>query len=143
MKTIDYYMALPYRMEVIPDHEEGGFTAAFPDLTGCVTCGDTMEELEKNAEDAKRVWLEAALEDGIEIPEPEEDGALSAFSGQFKLRMPKRLHRTLAANAKQEGVSMNQYILYLLTRNDTAYSAKGIKHKAKTDKKRDAALATE
>ncbi len=27
MKTIEYYMSLPYRMEIIPDKEEGGYTA--------------------------------------------------------------------------------------------------------------------
>lgn len=40
------------------------------DLTGCLTYGDTMEELMENIQDAKRAWLEAAMEMGVEIPEP-------------------------------------------------------------------------
>ena len=72
-----------------------------------------MEEAAANALDAKRAWIEAALEDGTPIREPE-----NSYSGQFKLRIPKSLHRRLAENAKEEGISMNQYCLYLLTRND-------------------------
>lgn len=67
MKTIDYYMSLPYRIEIKPDPSEGGFTAWYPDLPGCVTTADTMEKVLQNAVDAKRSWLEAAIADGIEI----------------------------------------------------------------------------
>lgn len=38
---------------------------SFPDLPGCLTMGDTIEEAIQNAEDAKRVWIEAAIEDFI------------------------------------------------------------------------------
>jgi predicted RNase H-like HicB family nuclease len=123
MKTIDYYMGLPYRMEIIPDTEEGGFTAKFPDLPGCLTCAETIEDLIAGAEDAKKEWLAAALENGVEIAEPSEKQDLSEFSGQFKLRMPKSLHRSLSLNAKREGISMNQYCVYLLAKNDAAYSS--------------------
>ena len=71
MKTVDYYMNLPYKMEIIPDTEEGGYVAAFPDLPGCLTCAETIEDLIENAIDAKRVWLESELEMGAEIPEPD------------------------------------------------------------------------
>lgn len=118
MKTLDYYMSLPYHMEIIPDTDEGGFTAKFPDLPGCLTCAETIEDLILNANDAKKVWLTAALEDGIEIPEPQQNTDLLNYSGQFKLRMPKSLHRALAINAKKEGISMNQYCNYLLAMNN-------------------------
>ena len=77
-----------------------------------------MEELIKNANDAKREWIVAAVEDGTEIPEPEPITDLSEYSGQFKIRMPKTLHRSLALNAKKEGISMNQYCIYLLSKNN-------------------------
>ncbi|MBR2135439.1 MAG: toxin-antitoxin system HicB family antitoxin [Bacteroidales bacterium] len=126
MKTIDYYMSLPYRMEIIPDMEEGGYTAKFPDLPGCLTCAETIEDLMESAKDAKKTWLLAAIEDGTTIAEPDDDVDLSAYSGQFKLRMPRSLHRTLAVNAKKEGISMNQYCIYLLSKNDTAHTASGV-----------------
>ena len=80
-KTIDYYLTLPYRMELIPDAEEGGFTVCFPDLPGCLTCSDTAEGAIASAQDAKAVWIKAALEDGLEIPIPSNEPDLSEFSG--------------------------------------------------------------
>ena len=68
-----------------------------------------------NGKEAKRLWLEAAMEEGISIPEPDN---LEKYSGQFKLRIPRSLHRSLAEHTKKEGISMNQYCLYLLTKND-------------------------
>lgn len=115
MKTLEYYMALPYRMELIADVEEGGYVVSLPDLKGCISSGATVEEAVANSNDAKREWLAAALEDGYEIPEPAAD---DEYSGQFKLRIPKSLHRQLAENSRREGISMNQYCLYLLARND-------------------------
>ena len=114
MKTIDYYMALPYKLEIVPD-AEGGYVARYPELPGCITVGDTLEDTVGHVLDAKREWLLAALEDGIRINEP---ASSDNYSGQFKLRIPKSLHRSLAEHSKAEGISMNQYCLYLLTRND-------------------------
>lgn len=122
-KTITEYLNLPYKMEIIPDTEEGGFTVSFPELPGCVTCGDTLTSALDNAKDAKAAWLEAAIEDGISIPEPD---SLDDYSGQFKLRIPKSLHKQLSEHSKKEGISMNQYCLYLLSRNDALLS-KGTK----------------
>lgn len=61
---------IPYRMEIIEDKDEGGFVVSYPDLPGCMTCGETIETAAANALDAKKRWLEAALEQGIEIHEP-------------------------------------------------------------------------
>ena len=119
-KTIEYYLSLPYRLEIVPDQEEGGYGARYPELPGCITCSETIEGVIANAKDAKRAWLEAALEEGIEIAEPATDSDISEYSGQFKLRMPKSLHKSLSVHAKQEGISMNQYCLYLLAKNDSA-----------------------
>lgn len=119
VKTLNEYMAMPYRMEIVEDREEGGFVVSYPDLPGCITCGETIESAVANASDAKRVWIEAALERGIPIQEPD---SLEDYSGQFKLRIPRSLHRSLAEHSKREGISMNQYCVYLLSRNDAVYS---------------------
>lgn len=119
MKTLDEYLKLPYRMEIVEDQEEGGYVVSFPDLPGCITCGETIESAVANAADAKKAWIEAAMEEGLPIHEPD---SLDDYSGQFKLRIPKSLHRSLAEHSKREGISMNQYCLYLLSRNDAVYS---------------------
>ena len=113
------YFAMNYRMEIVEDKDEGGFVVSFPELPGCITCGETVESAVANALDAKKAWLEAAMEDGIEIHEPD---SLEDYSGQFKLRIPRSLHRSLAEHSKREGISMNQYCVYLLSRNDAVYS---------------------
>ena len=119
MKTLEEYMAMPYRMEIVEDKDEGGFVVSYPDLPGCLTCGETIETAVTNAVDAKKAWLEAAIEEGINIYEPD---SLDDYSGQFKLRIPKSLHRMLAEHSQREGISMNQYCVYLLSRNDALYS---------------------
>ena len=119
MKTLIDYMAMNYRMEIVEDKDEGGFVVSFPELPGGITCGETVESAVANALDAKKAWLEAAMEDGIEIHEPD---SLEDYSGQFKLRLPRSLHRSLAEHSKSEGSSMNQDCVYLLSRNDAVYS---------------------
>lgn len=119
MKTLNDYLSMNHPMEVVADPEEGGFVVSFPDLPGCITCGETVEAALFNAQDAKRTWLEAALEEGLPIPEPDD---LEHYSGQFKLRLPRSLHRSLAEHSKREGISMNQYCVYLLAKQDTALS---------------------
>ena len=123
MKTLNDYMALPYRLEIVEDQEEGGYVVSYPDLPGCITCGDTIEEAMNNAKDAEKAWIEAALEEGMEINEPD---SIEDYSGQFKLRIPKTSHRTLALRARKEGISMNQYCVYLLSRNDALLSKQNI-----------------
>ena len=115
MRTIEYYMNLPYRLEILPDPDEGGFVVRYPDLPGCISVGETMNDALANAQDAKQAWLTAALEEEIQIAEP---SVTENYSGQFKLRIPKSLHRSLAEHAKAEGTSMNQYCVYLLSMND-------------------------
>lgn len=112
-KSVDYYMGLPYRVEIVEDKTDGGFALHCPELPGCITCADTVEEGLKLLEDAKRDWITSCLEDGIPIPEPSR---LEDFSGQFKLRLPKSLHKRLSEKSAEEGVSMNQYCVYLLSR---------------------------
>jgi len=115
MKTPNDYLIMNYRMEIVEDKDEGGFVVSFPELPGCITCGETVESAVANALDAKNAWLE----DGIEIHEPD---SLEDYSGQFKLRIPRSLHRSLAEHSKREGISMNQYCVYLLSKNDAVYS---------------------
>ena len=115
MKTLDEYLHMPYRMEIVPDLDEGGFVASYPELPGCLSAGPTIEEAAKNALDAKNQWLKAAYEDGVAINVPDSE---KEYSGQFKLRMPKTLHRLLAEKSKREGISMNQYCLFLLSRTE-------------------------
>jgi len=111
-KDIKYYLALPYKTTIIPD-PYGGFFARVEELSGCATQGETEEEALKNIQEAKELWLETAIRRGINIPEPD----LEEYSGKFVLRIPKSLHREIAKEAKKENISINQYLLYLISSN--------------------------
>lgn len=70
MKTLEEYMALPYKMEIIPDDSEGGYAACFPDLRGCAAEGNSFEDVIAKVIEAKKAWLEKAIAEGKDIPEP-------------------------------------------------------------------------
>jgi predicted RNase H-like HicB family nuclease len=121
MKDLQHYMGLKYPFTLEKD-EDGSYFIQFPDLPGCMTCGDTMETAIAMGEDAKKCWIESALKDGDFIPEPK---AVEDYPDSFNLRLPKALYRQLSTNASAEGVSMNQYCLYLLSNGmNTAYNLK-------------------
>lgn len=113
MKDSNYYMSLKYKF-VIKQDEDGSWFLKYPDLQGCMTCAPTLEEVIKMGEDAKAGWIELALEDGREIPEPKN---IEDYSGEFRLRIPKSLHKDLVTAAEEEKTSLNQYCLYLLSKN--------------------------
>ena len=48
--------------------EDGGYSVEVPDLKGCITQGDSLEEAIQMAEDAALGWLLTTIEDGEEIP---------------------------------------------------------------------------
>jgi antitoxin HicB len=109
-KNLEYYLALKYPMEIVED--DGRFVAAVPDLPGCFSFGDTLDEAAKNLESTKRLWLKGALESAQLIPEPT---CLADFSGKFVLRIPRSLHCSLDREARKQGISLNQYIAHMLS----------------------------
>jgi len=69
LKDLAYYLALPYKIELIPD-EDGYWFAKIPLLEGCMTNGNSREDALLMLDDAKQLWLETALQLGKTIPEP-------------------------------------------------------------------------
>src|SRR5918997_226893 len=118
-KTLDYYLSLPYKVEII--HDEDGWFAKVLDLPGCMTWANSYEELKPMIEDAKRGWIEDALEHGDPVPEPR---STEDFSGKVNLRMPKSLHRDLARRAQEEDVSLNQLMVAALARSIGSHDAR-------------------
>jgi predicted RNase H-like HicB family nuclease len=60
-----------------------GFSADFPDLPGCVSAGDSLEELASMAREALSLHLYGMLEDGDVIPVPSDPTAIPAQPGAF------------------------------------------------------------
>jgi len=104
-----------YRFTVRPlsEDEGGGYLIEFPDLPGCMSDGETIEEAIANGEDAKCCWIAAMREAGRPTP-PTSVEAVENYSGKWQLRAPKSLHRRLAERARREGVSLNTLAVTLL-----------------------------
>jgi antitoxin HicB len=91
--------------------EEGGYVAEIEDLPGCITQGETVDEAAAAIEECRVAWMETALANGMEVPPPRTE---AEYSGRFLLRLPKSLHRRLAARARRDGVSLNTELATLL-----------------------------
>lgn len=107
--TVDHLLQQEYPLVITPDLQNGGFVAHFPDLPGCITVGESLEEVALMASDAKTAWITAVYKAGKVVPQPKQH-----YSGQFRLRLPKSLHRQLAVTAEQEGVSLNSLVSALI-----------------------------
>ncbi len=114
-RTVDDYLKLPYTIEVIRDESDGqpGYVARVVELPGCLTQADDFQELGEMVEDAMRLWIETALEDGQVIPQPR---LAAQHSGKFLVRVPRSLHRQLVDAAERDGVSLNSLVNVILAR---------------------------
>src|SRR4051812_37233735 len=110
-KPLEYYLGLEYPFNVIADRDDGGDVIVFPDLSGCMTQVEALQEVGPMAEEVRQLWIETEYEDGATIPLPSYP---EEHSGKFNLRLPRSLHRRLAKSAEREGVSLNQYVVGLL-----------------------------
>ena len=111
-----------YPAQLFWSETDKGFIAVAPDLPGCSAFGETQHDALDELQDAIQAWMEAARTAGNPIPEPASPAADHQHRGKVLVRMPRRLHTQLAHAAKQEDVSLNQYIVYLLA---SAGSARG------------------
>ena len=114
-KPLEYFLQLEYSLNIIAD-PDGGYVVLFPDLPGCITQGDTLQEAIYMAEDARAGWIETEYErSNGDIPMPSYP---VEYSGKFNVRLPKSLHQALSESAERDGVSLNQYVVMLLARGE-------------------------
>jgi predicted RNase H-like HicB family nuclease len=104
-----------YAHVVAPLSEEdgGGYMITFPDLPGCMSDGDTLEDVLVNGRDAFNSWIAAQVDMKQLVPVPtrySEEGK----PVKFVQRLPRSLHASLQARAKAEGVSLNTLVLALI-----------------------------
>lgn len=61
-------MKLSYPVCIYPNENNSGYTAVVPDLPGCVTCGENIQDVFEMAVDAASGWVLSELEDGNKVP---------------------------------------------------------------------------
>jgi predicted RNase H-like HicB family nuclease len=105
-----------------------------PDLAGCFSAGDTLDEAISNAEEAAAAWIDVALDEGTRIPPPstlEQVRARPEFAGwtfavvtvdaallddtieRVNITLPRRVLRRLDAQARAAGQSRSGFIAAL------------------------------
>lgn len=102
-----------YERKVFFSKEDGGWIAVAPELSGCSAFGKNSAEALRELDTAIEVWLETAKSKKWSVPKPL---AGKSPAGKVLLRLPRELHADYLNLATNEGISLNQYMLYVLAR---------------------------
>lgn len=89
------------------------FEARVKELPDLVEYAESYEDAYALAVDAIETTAKVLAERGRNMPEPSPHA--DDYSGRVTLRVAKNLHRALAEAAEAEGVSLNQYLVNVLT----------------------------
>lgn len=77
--SLEDCLSFKYPISIYPE-EAGGYTAIIPDLPGCMTQGETLEEVVANIEEARELWIETVYKSGKkEIPLPSKKNLISEY----------------------------------------------------------------
>lgn len=100
-----------YSFDIKFSEEDQCYITRCPEFPGLSAHGDTAEKALHEATVALEAMIESYQDHGKKLPEPKKE---QAYSGQFRVRLPKSLHRQLADQAYREGVSLNSFVQTLL-----------------------------
>lgn len=104
-----------YPSQVFWDERDKGYVAIAPDLPGCSAFGATKAKALKELDKAIEAWLASVDPHTEVIPEPSPMPRPSSCSGKILVRVPVSLHARLVADARAEGVSLNHWIVSILS----------------------------
>ena len=129
---------MKYPIVIEPGDEKTAWGVVVPDLPGCFSAADSgIDEAIENAKEAIELWIEMALDQGQDIPEPssiskyqksrefrgwvwaiaEIDPALMSDEiERVNITLPKRVLARLDAKAKKVGETRSGYIARLVLR---------------------------
>jgi predicted RNase H-like HicB family nuclease len=57
-----------------------GFSAYAPDLPGCISTGQTRQEVENNMQEAIAFHIDGLRQEGLPIPEPRSEASLCTIT---------------------------------------------------------------
>lgn len=114
----------------LSEDDGGGWLVEVPELPGCMTDGETLEESLSSIDNAIDSWINTAKEKGRVIPNPRLRKNEDEYSGKLMIRIPKKLHKDLSNKSDEEGISLNQLISFYLTKG--LYSSEEVSNNTKT-----------
>jgi antitoxin HicB len=100
-RKLDHYQ---FTVRPLSKEEGGGYLVEYPDIPGCMSDGETIEEAIANGREALRDCIEVLSESGRKIPKPAIEAA------QWRQRVPRTLYYKLTRQAANEGVSINSFV---------------------------------
>ena len=121
-----------YPIAIESGHDTAAWGVVVPDLPGCFSAGDTLEDAMIQAEDAITGWIETALDTGQDIPAPTHIEALRAAHPELEgwlwalvkvdpamlddalervnISLPRRVLHRLDARARSSGETRSGFI---------------------------------
>ena len=128
---------MKYPIAIEPGDEHRAYGVVVPDLPGCFSAGDTLDDAIDNAREAIELWLETVIDDDQAVPEPRtiaehqanpeykgwvwavvpvDLAALSDKVERVNITLPARVLRRIDAAAKAAGESRSGFIAHLALR---------------------------
>ncbi|MBN8734274.1 MAG: type II toxin-antitoxin system HicB family antitoxin [Acidobacteria bacterium] len=104
-RSLDAYQ---FTVRPLSKEEGGGYLVEYPDIPGCMSDGETIEEAIENGREALRDYLDVLRESGQKAPKPEVAAA------QWRQRLPRTLYSKLTKQAESEGVSINSFVTAII-----------------------------
>ena len=123
--TVHDYLKLPYGVSVQWDDDDEIFVARVSEIPECTGHGVSRVEAIEMAFDNLHDWIEDALESKDKVPEPAPLTDLP--SGKWVQRVPRSVHAELVILAANDGVSLNQLVVSILSR-ELGYRSTGASH---------------
>ena len=123
-----------YPIAIEPRTDKSEYGVVIPDLPGCFSAGDTLEEAIAGAEEAGLAWIDAALDAGEAVPPPSpleailanpeyagwilslvtiDPAALDDTVERVNITLPRRILRRLDDDARAAGETRSGYIAKL------------------------------
>ena len=121
-----------YKVDIRWSGADQAWIARVPELDGVVTHGSSVVEAAQMAEEAIELHLESLNAHHEPLPDPV---ALKQLSGKYPLRMGKERHMDVVIRATQRGMSVNEYLTWLIDREEQKNGHTKIRAKNQKDSK--------
>ena len=117
-RNLDQYQ---FTVRPLSKDEGGGYLVEYPDIPGCMSDGESIEEAIANGREALRDCIDVFRESGRKLPKPSIEAA------QWRQRLSRTLYSKLTRQAQSEGVSINSFVTAIIAEAVGSKEARGQK----------------